>query len=91
MESEDSNIIGRDNEIKQVTEIVQKFKDTGNGGFVTVIAPAGFGKTRLVTETIDFISSSGLDFIVACGYSSHSRDQYFVIRQVLDEVFTIVP
>ena len=89
--SEDSGMIGRENAVNQVTATVQKLKDTGCGGLITVIAPAGFGKTRLVTETIDFISSSGLDFIVACGYSSHSHDPYFVIRQVLDEVFTIVP
>jgi class 3 adenylate cyclase/tetratricopeptide (TPR) repeat protein len=67
-----TTFVGRKREINTITDILNRARD-GDGCVVGVAGPAGIGKSRLITETVEIANTMGIEVI--CGYcESHTKD-----------------
>src|SRR5579864_6835301 len=78
-------LIGRENDFAQLQLVARRAVGEKRPSMVSVIAPAGVGKTRLVEEFLDWLPSLAPDAIVATAQCLPYGQQltYWPMRQVL--------
>ncbi|TME54268.1 MAG: hypothetical protein E6I53_01670 [Chloroflexi bacterium] len=78
-------LIGRENDLAQLQLVARRAVNERRPSMVSVIAPAGVGKTRLVEEFLDWLPSLAPDAMVATAQCLPYGQQltYWPMRQVL--------
>jgi class 3 adenylate cyclase/tetratricopeptide (TPR) repeat protein len=78
-------LIGRENDLAQLQLVARRAIGERRPSMVSVIAPAGTGKTRLVEEFLDWLPSLAPDAVVATAQCLPYGQQltYWPMRQVL--------
>src|SRR5437773_2758206 len=78
-------LVGRENDLAQVQLVARRAVNDRRPSIVSVIAPAGTGKTRLVEEFLDWLPSLAPEAIVATAQCLPYGQQltYWPMRQVL--------
>ena len=78
-------LVGRENDLAQLQLVARRAVGERRPSMVSVIAPAGTGKTRLVEEFIDWLPSLAPDAVVATAQCLPYGQQltYWPMRQVL--------
>ena len=78
-------LVGRENDLAQVQLVARRAVNDRRPSMVSVIAPAGTGKTRLVEEFLDWLPSLAPEAIVATAQCLPYGQQltYWPMRQVL--------
>jgi hypothetical protein len=78
-------LIGRENDLAQLQLVARRAITEKRPAMVSVIAPAGTGKTRLVEEFLDWLPSLASDALVATAQCLPYGQQltYWPMRQVL--------
>jgi class 3 adenylate cyclase/tetratricopeptide (TPR) repeat protein len=78
-------LVGRENDLAQLQLVARRAIGERRPSMVSVIAPAGTGKTRLVEEFLDWLPSLAQDAVVATAQCLPYGQQltYWPMRQVL--------
>ena len=78
-------LVGRENDLAQLQLVARRAVTERRPSMVSVIAPAGTGKTRLVEELLDWLPSLAPDAVVATAQCLPYGQQltYWPMRQVL--------
>lgn len=78
-------LVGRENDLAQLQIVARRAVDERRPSMVSVIAPAGTGKTRLVEEFLDWLPSLTSNAVVATAQCLPYGQQltYWPMRQVL--------
>src|SRR5437879_3362040 len=78
-------LIGRENDLAQLQLVARRAVNERRPSMVSIIAPAGVGKTRLVEEFLDWLPSLAPDAMVATAQCLPYGQQltYWPMRQVL--------
>jgi len=78
-------LVGRENDLAQLQLVARRAIGERRPSMVSVIAPAGTGKTRLVEEFLDWLPSLASDAVVATAQCLPYGQQltYWPMRQVL--------
>jgi class 3 adenylate cyclase/tetratricopeptide (TPR) repeat protein len=78
-------LVGRENDLAQLQLVARRAIDERRPSMVSVIAPAGTGKTRLVEEFLDWLPSLAPNAVVATAQCLPYGQQltYWPMRQVL--------
>ena len=78
-------LVGRENDLAQLQLVARRAISERRPSMVSVIAPAGTGKTRLVEEFLDWLPSVASDAVVATAQCLPYGQQltYWPMRQVL--------
>src|SRR6266851_7232091 len=78
-------LVGRENDLAQLQLVARRAVGERRPSMVSVIAPAGTGKTRLVEEFLDWLPSLAPDAVVATAQCLPYGQQltYWPMRQVL--------
>jgi DNA-binding CsgD family transcriptional regulator len=78
------DLIGRDDELRELTELIERVPD--NGGAIEIVGPAGIGKSSLVRAAGRHARAAGLDVLETTGVESEARLPYAGLHQLLRPV-----
>ncbi|OBK23863.1 cyclase [Mycobacterium asiaticum] len=76
------NLVGRQSEMAAAAALLQRAID-GNGGVVTLMGPAGIGKSRLVREVCAMADAQRIEIVSAFCESHTNQIPFYVVARLL--------
>ncbi len=83
----ESQIVGRKNELAQLAELTESIQYSGKGRVILLEGEAGIGKTRILAEYQNYLSSRDIRPIIGHCYTYKKNIQYWVLQDMLHSYF----